>query len=330
MGDSSPQILPTVAHIYRLASGMWRAQTAKGGVRRSDSFTTKAKAQAWAAAVETEALAGRRGDTVRRTLRDLLERYRDEQSPKKRGAAWEVRRIDFMLGEFGLSFADKWLADIRPEHFAAWRDLRLQGVKSSSVNRDMNVLSAALRCAVREWRWLATSPLSDVRRPRQPPPRKRLIGWREIRAMLVQTGYRGGKPASKTQEVGHAFLVSLHTGMRASEVLKAELRGSVAHLAMTKNGEPRDVPLSGRARKLMALCAYSIDSASLDALFRKARVKAGLAGFTFHDARSTALTRMAKVLTPFELARVSGHRDMNMLLNTYFRETPQQIAKKLR
>lgn len=318
-----------MAHFYRLASGHWRAQVAKAGVRRSQSFPTKAKAQAWAAAVETEALAGRRGETVRRTLRELLERYRDEQSPKKRGAVWEVRRIDFMLGEFGLSFADKWLADIQPEHFAAWRDLRLKGVKSSSVNRDMNVLSAALRCAVREWRWLRASPLSDVRRPRQPPARKRLITWREIRAMLVQLGYRGGKPATKTQEVGHAFLVSLHTGMRASEVLKAELRGSVAHLAMTKNGDPRDVPLSPRARRLMALCAYTINSASLDALFRKARCKAGLAGFTFHDARATALTRMSKKVDVLTLARISGHKDINELL-TYYRESPQQIAKKLR
>lgn len=318
-----------MAHFYRLPSGYWRAQVAKAGVRRSQSFPTKAKAQAWAAAVETEALAGRRGEAVRRTLRDLLERYRDEESPKKRGGPWEVRRIDFMLGEFGLPFADKWLADITPEHFAAWRDLRLKGVKSSSVNRDMNVLSAALRCAAREWRWLPASPLSDVRRPRQPPARKRLITWREIRAMLVQLGYRGGKPANKTQQVGHAFLVSLHTGMRAGEVLSAELRGSVAHLAMTKNGDPRDVPLSARARKLMALCAYTIDSASLDALFRKARVKAGLEGFTFHDARATALTRISKKVDVLTLARISGHKDINELM-TYYRATPESIAKLLR
>lgn len=318
-----------MAHIYKLASGQWRAQTAKGGVRRSATRSTKAKAEAWATAAEADALAGRRGETIKRTLRDLLERYRDEESPKKRGGPWEVRRIDFMLGEHGLPFVGKWLADITPEHFAAWRDRRLKGVKSSSVNRDMNVLSAALRCAVREWRWLPSSPLSDVRRPRQPPARRRLITWREIRAMLVQLNYRGGKPENKTQEVGHAFLVSLHTAMRASEVLSAELRGSVAHLSMTKNGEPRDVPLSARARKLMAHCTYTIDSASLDALFRKARVKAGLSGFTFHDARATALTRMSKKVDVLTLARISGHKDINELL-TYYRETPQDVAKRLR
>jgi integrase len=319
-----------VAHVYQLKSGQWRAQVARAGVRKSDSFTTKAKAVAWATMIEAEILAGRRGVTVRRTLRELLERYRDEESPKKRGGPWEVRRIDFMLGEFGLPFADRWLTDLLPEHFAAWRDARLKGVRPSSVNRDFNVLSAALRCAVREWRWLPASPLSDVRRPRQPPPRNRLIGWREIRAMLAQLGYRGGRPKTKTQEVGHAFLVSLHTGMRASEVLGAELRGSVAHLAMTKNGSPRDVPLSARARRIVAECStYTIDAASLDALFRKHRKKAGLEGFTFHDARATALTRMSKKVDVLTLARISGHKDINELL-TYYRETPQDVAKRLR
>jgi integrase len=119
--------------------------------------------------------------------------------------------------------------------------------------------------------------------------------------------------------------------MRASEVLSATHHGPIAQLSRTKNGDARSVPLSSRAQKLIALCPkYTIDSASLDALFRKARKKAGLEGFTFHDSRATALTRMAKTLDVMTLAKVSGHRDVSMLLNTYYRIKPEDIAKRLR
>ena len=319
-------------HLYKLPSGLWRCQVAKAGIRKSMTFHTKAQAQAWGIEFESEVMAGKRGQSVRKTVRQMLERYMEEETPKKRGAAWEVRRIQFFLGEFGPPFVDKLVEDVTPDDIGRWRDYRLKGVKGSSVNRDFNVLAAAFKTAAREWRWLRDSPMPAVKRPLDPPPRGRLIGWREIRAVLRALGHlSGGAPQTKQQEVAHAFLVALHTGMRASEVLGAVRQGPIAKLAMTKNGDARSVPLSSRAQKLIALCPkYTIDSASLDALFRKARKKAGLSGFTFHDSRATALTRMAKTLDVMTLAKVSGHRDVSMLLNTYYRVKPEDIAKRLR
>jgi len=149
--------------------------------------------------------------------------------------------------------------------------------------------------------------------------------------MLRALGWRRQPPETLQQQVGFAFLMSLHTAMRAGEVLRYELRGTVAHLSTTKNGDPRDVPLSSRALRLHALCAqYTVTSASLDALFRKARNAAGLEGFTMHDARRTALTRLSKKLDPFQLARVSGHRDLKILMNVYYGETAADLAATLR
>jgi integrase len=318
-------------HLYKLPSGLWRCQVAKAGIRKSLTFHTKAQAQAWGIEFESEVMAGKRGLSVRKTVRQMLERYMEEETPKKRGAAWEVRRIQFFLGEFGPPFVDKLVDGVTPDDIGRWRDYRLKGVKGSSVNRDFNVLAAAFKTAAREWRWLKDSPMPAVKRPQDPLPRTRLIGWREVRAMLRALGWSGRTPSTKSAEAGHAFLMALHTGMRASEILSARYHGSVAQLFQTKNGDARQVPLSSRAQKLIALCPkYSIDSASLDALFRKARKKAGLSGFTFHDSRATALTRMAKTLDVMTLAKVSGHRDVSMLLNTYYRIKPEEIAKRLR
>lgn len=318
-------------HVYQLPSGLWRCQVAKDGVRKSATRETKAKARAWGTALEAEIMAGKRGEAVRKTLRQAMERYRDEESPKKRGARWEAVRINLYLSDLGPGFVDKWIAEVTPDDIGQWRDRRLLGIKPSSINRELNVLAAVFRTAVKEWRWLSESPMQSVKRPKDPAPRNRTISWREVRSILCSLGYARGRPQSKSQEVAHAFLVALHTGMRASEVLSARRDGSVTHLAQTKNGDARSVPLSGRAQKLIALCpSYSIDSATLDALFRKARAKAGLSGFTFHDSRATALTRMSKRVDVMTLAKISGHRNVNMLLSTYYRVSPEDIAKRLR
>ena len=75
--------------------------------------------------------------------------------------------------------------------------------------------------------------------------------------------------------------------------------------------------------------ASEIAKADADALFRKARARAGLSGFTFHDSRATALTRLSRQVDVMTLARISGHRDLALLLRVYYRETPAQIAARL-
>lgn len=312
-----------MASFRKLPSGKWFAEIARGGVRTSMAFATKAQAQAWAAQVESEIAAKSRGQIIRRSLRDAL------NEAKKTAGRRDVTRLDYLAES--MPFVDKWLENVKPADFALWRDHRLQALKSSTINRDLNLIQGVLTKCVREWGWLHKSPLSGFKRPKDPPPRRRVITWREVRAVLRALGWKREKPTTLQHEVGFAFLLALHTAMRAGEVLTFELRGSVAHLASTKNGDPRDVPLSQRALRLVALCyPFNVTTASMDALFRKARRNAGLSGFTFHDSRGTALTRMSQHVDVLTLARISGHRDLKVLMDVYYRTTPQQIAARLR
>jgi integrase len=50
----------------------------------------------------------------------------------------------------------------------------------------------------------------------------------------------------------------------------------------------------------------------------------------FHDARHEACTRLAQILPIQDLAKVSGHRDLKILLNTYYNITAPEIAAKMR
>jgi integrase len=68
-------------------------------------------------------------------------------------------------------------------------------------------------------------------------------------------------------------------------------------LPITKNGTARAVPLSRSARRWLGLLRgqaqpFTLADSSRDALWRKARKAAGLEGFTFHDLRHTAATRI--------------------------------------
>lgn len=57
-----------------------------------------------------------------------------------------------------------------------------------------------------------------------------------------------------------------------------------------------------------------ITSAVLDATFRKHRPEE-LKHITFHDSRHEALSRMAKKIpNPMDSAKISGHRDLRVLL----------------
>jgi integrase len=64
-------------------------------------------------------------------------------------------------------------------------------------------------------------------------------------------------------------------------------------------------------------------------LFRRARDSVLLGDLHFHDARATALTMLSRRVDVLTLARISGHRDLSLLLNTYFRESAQEIAARL-
>lgn len=321
---------------------VWRVQVCIKGVRDSGTFATKAQAQAWAAMRETEIRAQKEsGIVVGKTCRDAFERYEKEVSRTKRGFRWEALRLSAMADTVvGVTiFGDLKLSELTSDFLGQWRDLRLKTVKGSTVNRDLNLLSHVFTTAQREWGWIATSPTTDVRRPKNPIPRDRRISGDEIDRLCLALGFGEEPVRTKSQAIAVAFLFAIETAMRAGEIcalMPEHITGRVAHLPMTKNGTKRDVPLSKRALELLSFLPipddnrplFNLTTASLDALFRKARGTTLIEGMTFHDTRHEAITRLAKKLNVLELARMVGHRDLRML-QIYYNETADQLAQLL-
>jgi integrase len=323
-----------MASITRLPSGLWRCQVARKGVRRSASFETKRAAQLWGAEQEAEITAGARGEFPRKTVGDALTRYAEDVSPTKRTGKREALR----LAAFGREdWAKKWLVDLTPDDLGRWRDKRALALKPESIRRDLTTLSAVFATAVKEWRWMASNPVSSVRWPAKGKGRDRLPTWRELKRICRGCGYVTGRaPTTKTGEIPYLLLLSLRTAMRKGEMLglvaaDIDLRARVAKLHETKNGDRREVPLSRRALRILAPIyprLWTIDSASLDTLWRKKMRALGIENLHLHDMRAAALTSMSRRVDLLTLARISGHRDLSQL-QVYYRSTAAQIADRL-
>lgn len=261
----------------------WRVQVAVKGIRDSKTFRTKREADAWAAARETEIradLAKLPGERL--TFGQVLARYREEISPTKRGGRWEAVRLLAFERDAALPVGQP-IARLTAAQLGAWRDVRLRQVAPGSVLREMNILSAVLEQARREWGLIQINPARDVRRPRAPDHREVVITSAQIRAMLSVMGHSRRAPVrSITQAVAVVFLVALRTGMRAGElcgltwdrVFDGYCR--TPHKVGRLETSLRDVPLTPKAMRLIDRMrgfddrlVFGIQSQTLDALFRK-------------------------------------------------------------
>jgi integrase len=335
---------------YAKRAGGWRAQVRKLGVSESKTFPTKAMAVAWATDRERELATVAVGGLPNKTLRDTLERYHDEVSPQKRGGAWEQSRIAAWLGRINkktgkpsanmLPWLDTPVHQITTTQFAEWRDDRLRVVSNGTVLRELNLIGSILKRARVEWKWLAVNPLTDMARPSDPPPRTRRISDAEIAAMCIALGWEENRIRYQTQEVAAAFLLAIETAMRQGEMLKmtwddVDLVNRTVVLPMTKNGSARTVPLSSRAFDILMLLrgrddvkVFTVVSKNCDSLFRKCRARAGVSGFSFHDTRREATSRLAKKVDVLTLARITGHKDINQLM-TYYQTDMSDVAATL-
>ena len=142
--------------------------------------------------------------------------------------------------------------------------------------------------------------------------------------------------------VGAAMLFAVETAMRAGEICgltwgEIGPEQKTAHLPMTKNGNARTVPLSIEARRILTQIprepgndsVFRLKASQVDALFRKAKARALIDDLHFHDSRREALSRLSKKVDVMELAKISGHRDLRILLTVYYAPSISELADKI-
>lgn len=329
-------------------AGTWRVQIKLRGERDAGTFNTKREADEWAARRKTEILAAVGGKDAPKlselhNLAEALTLYKDKVSSGKKGWENETKRINAFLKHPDLPLK-KPIGLIKSTDFVPWRDSRLATIKDATLLRDCVVLHNVFEVARRDWGWLSKeshNPITDLRKPETPDHRERIIKGTEVRAMLRVMGWGRRKPVrSVKQAVAWAFVIALQTGMRQGEICAirwSDVFDGYIKLRSDKVNQQngRQVPMVTTTRRVIeALRGWDdefvvgIAAKSVDANFRKYRGVAGLEGFTFHDTRHTAATRLAQKLHVLDLCKVFGWKNTKRAL-TYYNPTGKQIADRL-
>ena len=319
----------------------------KGYPTLSSSFTTKRDAQAWARQIENELDRGlflSRTEAEKQTLGDILERYRREVSPTHKGCANESICIKALKRDAVCMYRASALSG---KLLAEWRDRRLQAVSAATVNRELNLISAAINVARKEWGVHIVNPVALIRRPPAGKSRARRLCSDEIQRLQAALsvserqpeGTKGG--GARNHWIAPIVSLAIETAMRQGELLKLmwqdiNFSDRTAHLRDTKNGESRTIPLSSSAIELLSRLPHSITGrvfpvtkGAVHQAFQRACKRAGILDLRFHDLRHEGVSRLFEIgLNPMEVASISGHKTLAMLQRyTHLKAT--ELVKKL-
>ncbi len=181
------------------------------------------------------------------------------------------------------------------------------------------------------------NPVPNVRRPKNPLPRERRLLPGELNRILSCTS------SPSLTSIVH---FSIETGMRRGEISNMKwdhvnLKKKVLTVPETKTGEPRRIPLSTEAVRILSdiprrmdgqVWGYNAKGLGVTRVFQEACKRARkayeqeceekgikpdpsfLADLTFHDLRYEATSRFfEKGLNPMQVAAITGHKTLQML-----------------
>lgn len=336
----------------------WRVLIRKGQYRDDPltaTFDTKREAETWALKIESDIASKKHQIATKRTVREAIIKYRDEVAVNHKGSETDIGRLNAFLK--ALKFLNKPLGDVDHADIIEWRDARLNTMRlknkteqlyvkisPATVRREFNLLSSVFTIARREWRWIQSNPTEDVSRPQDSKPRSRRVGDDELSRLADHLGYLDDEPIeTQKQQAMAIMLLGVETTMRRGELFKllrsnVSFEHRVAMLPDTKNGLDRFVPLSPVAIDILQRIKpfgddqfFSIkDPKYITDTIRKACQKLGIENLKMHDSRHEGATRLAKIFqNPADLAKITGHKDLNTLMNVYYNPDVREMADKI-
>ncbi len=308
----------------------------KGHPSQTRTFETRKAAVDWARDVEAHMQRGEfidRSTAKSTTFGEILERYRLEVTPTKRGHVKENYRL-LQLQRHPLALRS--LVTLQNIDFSTYRDQRLKEVAPKTVQLELAMFSAVLNTARRDWSIPVDNSVTEIRKPKLPHGRtRRLVGDEEQRLFDVAS-------ERKSADLSLLMLLAIETGMRSGELVslrwdQINLAQHFIHLDMTKNGTARDVPLSVAAeaalRPLQRPAHHRLtrfrDSASVTKEFRRTCVRAQINNLRFHDLRHEAASRRAKILPAATLAKIFGWKTLQMAMR-YYNPTAAELVAAIR
>jgi len=323
----------------RNRNGKWQARiTRKGEQPIAKSFQSRQDAERWARQIESDIDKGSYTNLVladRTLFKEVIERYVQEVTLTTRSMKEDTFRLRALARH---PIARLTMTALTPVKVAEYRDERLRIVSSGSVIRELSYFSSIINHARREWGINMINPIPLIKKPPAPQGRSRILTGDELDRL-----FKALKPRVKNANTWILPLTkfALESAMRRGEILglhweHLNIDKRTAYIPLTKNGDSRTVPLSPAAIEILRQLPRNLDGrvfpvngTTLSAAIDRARAKAGLEDFHFHDLRHMAITRLAQKLPNLiELSAVSGHKSLAML-KRYYHPNAELLAQKI-
>lgn len=328
----------------------YMAVVRRDGQSQTATFRTKSEADTWAGITEAAIASGKHlpnPESKRRTVRELLERYKRSEIPKKRDQAKPTLYATFWIERLG----HLKLARLSRANLVEVRDELAETKSPATVNRYLALISHACTMAEKEWEWMDSNPLRGISRLQESQGRVRYLSNDERKRLLAAT-------TQSTHPHLHAIvLLALTSGARKGEILglhwkDVDLAKRTGVLQDTKNRERRTLTLVPQVivelKKLKKVRRIDTDLIFthpttgtpnpfyFEKAWREARATAKLDNFRFHDLRHTCASNLAmNGATTAELAAVLGHKTLQMvkryshLSDEHVRDVVERTAEKV-
>src|SRR3972149_1205069 len=295
-------------------------------VQKSLETDDRRLAQAIEAKIRAEIAEGKFFDQPvgqSKTFKDMMEKFMQEHAPKvsknmQKSYASSLKHLATFWGNSKLS-------DIKPKLISEYKVLRKnKGIKPSTINRELAMLSKAFNLAVKEWEWIRDNPVSRVPKEKENNERDRWLNAEDEKRLLENS-------SSWLKDI---IIFDLNTGLRQDELLslqwsRVDLFRKIIIIQESKNGKPRTIPLNqialdilmekSKRRNLKSDLVFlsnmstKIDRHNLRRAFNIALDKAGIQNFHFHDLRHTFATRLAqRGIDIYKISKLLGHQDIRM------------------
>jgi integrase len=289
----------------RKRGAKWQVQIRRVGFPSvTRSFLVRKDAEAWARQTEVQADRSELPNNLkvlhRITLGQLVERYRDTVSVKKRG--YEVERI-VLTAFLRHPVCRKPLSHIRTEDFVAYRDDRLKTIKVTTLKRELSPLHNLFELARDEWGLpLPENPLGKLRLRLPQNRRERRLKEGELDRLIA-----AAQPC-RNSLILPIILFGLATGMRRGEILSLRWDhiNSEDHSLLiphTKNGHSRILPLMRAATEVLDTVpvtgdrVFPLTANAFRLAWDRLRARADLADLHFHDlGTKRSATSLSKAL----------------------------------
>lgn len=309
----------------RKRQGKYQVQIRKQGYFFSKTFLNYKDALKWSSYHENKINLGFELELVDKkiSLSDLLLRYLNEITPTKKGRLQETVRIKRLLRE---PICQKKIYMLRTRDFVEFKNKRiLDG--NRACRYDLTLLHHMYNVAIKQWNYpINSNPVSNVPKPKENPPRNRRLSDNELKYILNEN--------FKNLEMKKIILIAIETGMRRGEILglKPEnLKENFVYLHDTKNGSPRMIPLTLKAKEVLKSCSLPFKTScnALRKSWNRMLKRAGIDDLHFHDLRHEAISKFfERGLTIPEVSLISGHKDVKQLMR-YTHLKPENLLPKI-